>query len=202
VIGFSSRWVPDFGNPGVLISVLLAATWGLCSTLRTVKARPSPLRAGFAFADGRRGRMLCRMKTGSFSGQQRRARNQVRIAAGDFYLRPRRPCTGLRRRAVSVSSAARRCADCSSGWAPDLCTRGVRPLRTLSDGAGGFLPGVPLECLDTGKLSPFAAPAYAALFLKYEVLISRPLLTCHSSLWHPFGRGRIGFCTPGRSTER
>jgi hypothetical protein len=40
-------------------------------------------------------------------------------------------------------------ADCSSGLAPDLCSRGVRPLRTLSEGTGGFLPGVPLDCLDT-----------------------------------------------------
>jgi hypothetical protein len=29
--------------------------------------------------------------------------------------------------------------------APDLCSGGVRPLRILSDGAGGFLPGAPLE---------------------------------------------------------
>jgi hypothetical protein len=37
---------------------------------------------------------------------------------------------------------------------PDLCSRGVRPLRTLSDGARGFLPGVPSECLDTGDRHP------------------------------------------------
>jgi hypothetical protein len=65
-----------------------------------------------------------------------------------FYPRPRRTGTGLERRPVSVSF--RHCADRSSGLAPDLCSRGVLPLRTLSDGAGGFLPGVPLECLYTG----------------------------------------------------
>jgi hypothetical protein len=66
-----------------------------------------------------------------------------------FYPRPRRTETGLGRLPVLVS-LVRRCADCSSGLAPDLCSRGVRPLRTLSEGAGGFLPGVPFECLDTG----------------------------------------------------
>jgi hypothetical protein len=67
----------------------------------------------------------------------------------EFYPRPRRTWTGLRRRRVSVS-VVRRCADCSSGLALALCSKGVRPLRTLSDGAGGFLPGVLFECLDTG----------------------------------------------------
>jgi hypothetical protein len=60
---------------------------------------------------------------------------------------PRRTETSLLRRPVLVSLV---CADASSVLAPDLCSTGVRPLRTLSDGAGGFLPGVPLECLDTG----------------------------------------------------
>jgi hypothetical protein len=33
----------------------------------------------------------------------------------------------------------------SSGSLPDLCSRGVRASRSLGDGAGGFLPGVPLR---------------------------------------------------------
>jgi hypothetical protein len=53
---------------------------------------------------------------------------------GAFYPRPRRTGTGFGRRA------------CSSAC------RGFRlTLRTLSDGAGGFLPGVPLDCLGTAS---------------------------------------------------
>jgi hypothetical protein len=48
-----------------------------------------------------------------------------------------------------------------AGLTPALCPRGVQLLRTLSDGAGGFLPGVPLESSDTGIT--FEAPAYPAL---------------------------------------
>jgi hypothetical protein len=72
-----------------------------------------------------------------------------------FY--PRRTWTGLRRQPVSVSFV---CADVSTGLAPGLCLRDVLPLRTLNDGARGFLPGVPLECLDTGIVT-FEAPAHA-----------------------------------------
>src|SRR5712672_2640460 len=46
------------------------------------------------------------------------------------------------------SGISRHFADGSSGLLPDLCSRGVRPSRSLRDGAGGFLPGVPLGCLD------------------------------------------------------
>jgi hypothetical protein len=42
----------------------------------------------------------------------------------------------------------------------DLCSRGVRLLRTLSDGAGGFLPGVPFESW-TREIVTFEAPAHA-----------------------------------------
>jgi hypothetical protein len=49
-----------------------------------------------------------------------------------LYRRPRRTRTGL----------GRRCADVSSGLLPDLCSKGVRATRRLTDGAGGFLPGV------------------------------------------------------------
>jgi hypothetical protein len=59
------------------------------------------------------------------------------------------------RRPVLVSVV---CADGSSGLAPDLCSSGILPLRTLSDGAGGLLPAVPLESLDTGNVT-FVAPA-------------------------------------------
>jgi hypothetical protein len=34
---------------------------------------------------------------------------------------------------------------------PDLCSSGVRPSQSLRDGAGGFLPGVPLSCLGIGE---------------------------------------------------
>ena len=38
------------------------------------------------------------------------------------------------------------------GLLPDLCSRGVRARRSLTEGAGGFLPGVPLGlgCLGMG----------------------------------------------------
>ena len=38
----------------------------------------------------------------------------------------------------------------SSGLLPDLCSRGVRPGQTLTDGAGGFLPSVLLGCCCLG----------------------------------------------------
>lgn len=61
-----------------------------------------------------------------------------------FYARPRRAGADFGRRPVSVSSIPR-CTDGSSGLVPDLCSRGVRPILTLTDGAGGLLPGVPLD---------------------------------------------------------
>jgi hypothetical protein len=82
-----------------------------------------------------------------------------KACASAFYPRPRRTETSLGRRAVLVSLT---CADGSSGLVPDLCSRHVRALRTLIDGAGGFLPGLPLECLDTGDRH-FVAPARAGL---------------------------------------
>jgi hypothetical protein len=36
------------------------------------------------------------------------------------------------------------------GLLPDLCSKGVRPGHTLTDGAGGFLLGVPLGGLGMG----------------------------------------------------
>ncbi len=50
------------------------------------------------------------------------------------YPRPRHTGTGLERRPVSASSTR----------------RAIRPCPTLTDGAGGFLPGVPLGCLGIG----------------------------------------------------
>jgi hypothetical protein len=44
-------------------------------------------------------------------------------------------------------SVTMRFADCSSGLLPDLCSRGFRASLTLTDGAGGFLSGVPAERL-------------------------------------------------------
>jgi len=56
-------------------------------------------------------------------------------------------------------SGARHCADGSGGFAPDLCSRGVRPGLLLTESAGGFLPGVPLGCLGMGDGSP-SGPAH------------------------------------------
>ena len=35
-----------------------------------------------------------------------------------------------------------------AAWRPIVAPEGVRPPRTFTDGAGGFLPGVPLGCLE------------------------------------------------------
>jgi hypothetical protein len=40
--------------------------------------------------------------------------------------------------------------DGARGLLPDLCSKGVRPGHTLTDGAGGFLLGVPLGGLGMG----------------------------------------------------
>src|SRR5262249_28601845 len=48
---------------------------------------------------------------------------------------------------------ASRCAAGASGLLPDLCSRGVRTRRTLTDGAGGFLLDVPFGCCCLGILA-------------------------------------------------
>jgi hypothetical protein len=59
--------------------------------------------------------------------------NEAGLGNQNLYPRPGRTGTGtgLGRRPVSASSA------CRDFW----------PCRTLTDGAGGFLPVVPVECL-------------------------------------------------------
>jgi len=58
-----------------------------------------------------------------------------------FLPRPRR--TGGRfAPPVSASVVGWRCTDGSSGLLPDLCSRGVRPSLLLTEGAGGFFPGM------------------------------------------------------------
>src|SRR5258707_483324 len=80
-----------------------------------------------------------------------------------FYPGPRRPGTGLERRPVSTSSLSLRTVDSrrpdgARGLLPDLCSRGVRPSRSLRDGAGGFLPGMLLGCLGMGQARGEARP--------------------------------------------
>ena len=73
--------------------------------------------------------------------------------------RPPRTGTGLARRPVLASSAARRCAGGSSGLAPDLCSSGVAAPRTLTEGAGGFLLSVSLGHLGIGDTPLGPQPA-------------------------------------------
>jgi hypothetical protein len=54
-----------------------------------------------------------------------------------------------------------------AGLLPDLCSSDVLPLRTLSDGAGGLLPGVPLECCWDTEIVTFEAPAQLVMLVTY-----------------------------------
>jgi hypothetical protein len=83
-------------------------------------------------------------------------RSEPPVATLDILASATTPRNRLERRPVSASSFSlrtvdRRCADGASGSLPDLCSRGVRPSRSLRDGAGGLLPGVLLGCLDMGE---------------------------------------------------
>jgi hypothetical protein len=71
--------------------------------------------------------------------------SQPPAASSDILASATTSRNGLERR--PVSAVDRRCPDGARGSLPDLCSRGVRPSRSLTDGAGGFLPGVPLGCL-------------------------------------------------------
>src|SRR5215471_20355599 len=87
-----------------------------------------------------------------------------------FYPRPRRGEIGLERLPGSTSWVRA----VGAGLAPDLCSRGVRPLRILSDGAGGFLPGVPWECLDTGITFEAPSPRGAQSLPTISISRSKP----------------------------
>ena len=98
------------------------------------------------------------------------------------------PCQDLRRAGTGLGW---RCADGSSGLLLDLCFRGARPLRTLSDGDGGFLPGVPLGCLGMRDYRLRGSPPAHAIFEAYRISAkSRTPALCRKG-FRERSRGRV-----------
>jgi hypothetical protein len=128
-------------------------------SLEGSKCGPSHL-AALSFGGGRSPANHCDdselqpFVTNSFSSRDGSRQFVVERA---YYPCPRRAGARLGRLPGSTSLVS--LWTVGAGLAPDLCSGGVRSGRRLIDGAGGFLPGVPLGCLATAVT--FETPAHA-----------------------------------------
>jgi hypothetical protein len=85
---------------------------------------------------------VCARPSGTINGATNIARPSAIIACLSW--------AATRRSRFGALTSFNLLAGDSSGLLPDLCSRGVRAKRSLTEGAGGFLPGVPVGCCCLG----------------------------------------------------